>query len=504
MGQGAFIPQQNGAAGGGAATASAISSIAGGTTLATGPLVSFADSNGVSFGVNGNTVTASQAPVLIGVDGFFGGVPVSMASNSSLYFSDNANIWGATSGAGTLRVNLISGPLSISAGTQQNAGGPMVFSNSNGVSFGMSGSSQVTARVATVSGTAGQDVNIIASGAPIVLSNANSNILISANGAGEVYVSGAAVYMRGDRNEIGQLSNRTVGFYGIAGATRQTVTGTGATAFNNLMAALNSLGIVSNNATMSALATGNVGALAAGTQTGSSGTIVFSNANNFSFGMLNSSQITAQFPAVALAAGTQTATQNTVVLSNANNVTFGMNGSTQITASVTVAPASQSYFELGQPINLATLGTTATGQRMQIANRFVATRFAVFAYNTAAAADTFSASIGMYTMNGSTASIVSSITASLTVGAVASPAMLSATLPSWNITPGDYYVLFRFSGSAASFAFDFAPYLGNIASFSYFERGVFTNATTGSLNASQITASVANFSLLMPALRFVG
>lgn len=240
MGQDAFIPAQNGAAGGGGAgTASAISSIAAGTTVATGPLVSFANANNVSFGLNGNTVTASasvpagatatgnfgalsaaggaissgtasfangggvsfgvnaqtvtasvaagatatgnlgavaavggtitsgtasfansngmsfgvngqtvtaeQAPWLISVDGY--GAPVSMGTNSSLIFSLNANIWGQTTIPGQVRLNLVSGPLSVSAGTQQNAGGPMLFANANGVTFGMSGSSRITASI---------------------------------------------------------------------------------------------------------------------------------------------------------------------------------------------------------------------------------------------------------------------------------------------------------------------------------------------------------------------
>lgn len=109
---------------------------------------SFADSNGIAFGVNGQTVTASQSPWQVGVDGFFGGLGVPMASDSSMFFSNNGNVWGATSAAPVLRINLVSGPITISAGTQAMAGGSMVFANSNGVTFGMSGSSQITASVA--------------------------------------------------------------------------------------------------------------------------------------------------------------------------------------------------------------------------------------------------------------------------------------------------------------------------------------------------------------------
>lgn len=86
------------------------------------------------------------------------------------------------------------------------------------------------------------------------------------------------------------------------------------------------------------------GAIAAGTQTGVSGTFVFANSNNLTFGMSGSTQITGSIPAGAtatgnfgaLAAGTQTATSGTVAFVNSNGITFGMSGSTQITASYTV------------------------------------------------------------------------------------------------------------------------------------------------------------------------
>src|SRR3972149_6149455 len=82
-------------------------------------------------------------------------------------------------------------------------------------------------------------------------------------------------------------------------------------------------------------------AIQAGTNTGTTGTIVFSNENNITFGMAaNSSVVTASasFAATNLlggvAAGTQTATTGTVLLSNSNNVIFGMSNSSIVTASV--------------------------------------------------------------------------------------------------------------------------------------------------------------------------
>lgn len=140
----------------------------------------------------------------------------------------------------------------IAAGTQTATSGTVAMSDSNGISFGMSGSSQITARAISLTGTNGEVVQMRGSGANMTISNANSNVVIAAGGLGDIFLSNGpgGVYLRGDRVEVAQQSNRTVAFYGVAGATRQTVTGTNATAFNNLMNALGSLGIISNGATM--------------------------------------------------------------------------------------------------------------------------------------------------------------------------------------------------------------------------------------------------------------
>jgi hypothetical protein len=87
------------------------------------------------------------------------------------------------------------------------------------------------------------------------------------------------------------------------------------------------------------------GALAAGTQTATSGTIVFADSNGLTWGMSGSSQVTASYSQSThshstapggLAAGTQTATSGTVVFSNSNGISFGMSNSSVVTASYTV------------------------------------------------------------------------------------------------------------------------------------------------------------------------
>jgi len=87
------------------------------------------------------------------------------------------------------------------------------------------------------------------------------------------------------------------------------------------------------------------GAIAAGSQTATSGTVAFANANGITFGMSGSSQVTASYtqstsPA-AISAGTASASSGTIVFSNSNNVSFGLNGNT-VTASATVASSQGS------------------------------------------------------------------------------------------------------------------------------------------------------------------
>lgn len=83
-------------------TVGLITAISAGTTLGSNGQVVFSNSPTVTFGMNGNTVTASVSPT--------GGAAVA-----------------------------------ISAGTQLATSGTVVFTNSNGFTFGMSGSSVVSA-----------------------------------------------------------------------------------------------------------------------------------------------------------------------------------------------------------------------------------------------------------------------------------------------------------------------------------------------------------------------
>ena len=122
-----------------------IQSLSGGTAIATGPLVSFGNSNGVSFGVSGNTITATVGTMTAG-----GGVDIQAGTNTitsgTVVFSSSNNVsFGLTGSTMTALAQV-----NVSAGTAAANLTNVVFSNSNGLSFGLNGST-ITAKLPSMS-----------------------------------------------------------------------------------------------------------------------------------------------------------------------------------------------------------------------------------------------------------------------------------------------------------------------------------------------------------------
>ena len=131
-----IIPDANG-------TIGLITAISAGTTLASNGQLVFSNSNGVTFGINGSTITASVAGASAGIGAISAGT--TQATSGTVVFSNSNNISFGVSG-NTVTANVAAA--AVAAGSQTGSSGTVVFSNSNGVSFGMSGSSQVTASMA--------------------------------------------------------------------------------------------------------------------------------------------------------------------------------------------------------------------------------------------------------------------------------------------------------------------------------------------------------------------
>jgi hypothetical protein len=183
----------------GDALAGAVALTAAGGGISTGT-ASFANSNGVSFGINGQTVTASINALAGGGIALAAGTQT--ATSGTAIFADSNGVSFGMSGSSQVTVSVaavktisagttnnsngvsfgVNGstltatvaaqvPFGISAGTQSVSTGTLNFADSNGVSFGMSGSSQVTVSVAAVKTISAGTTNLVGPG----VSFANSN-----------------------------------------------------------------------------------------------------------------------------------------------------------------------------------------------------------------------------------------------------------------------------------------------------------------------------------------
>jgi hypothetical protein len=285
-----------------------IDGIVAGTGTVSKGTVSFSNSNGISFGLNGSTITASYT--------------VPTQSQQPMYFS--------ASGTST-------------------SGNTIQFGNSNGVSFSLSNGSVVGSVATTyLASNASSNYRHTSADTQLQFTSASSNFL--GTGATQSFRFTSAdtqllftsvssnLMATTERGNYFYTSNNTFAnsthSHGNPTLALTNITGTTASASNGFTISL------------SAAAAGGGGAdgyniLAAGTQTaGTATTVVFANSNGISFGMSNNSQITASYTVPNVPAQT-IQTQNSVQVlgssgnisfANGNNVTFGANGST-ITAS---------------------------------------------------------------------------------------------------------------------------------------------------------------------------
>jgi hypothetical protein len=396
------------------------------------------------------------------------------------------------------------GGVAISAGTQSADSGTVLFANSNGISFGMSGSSRVTASMDAVrsilAGTA------TATGPTVSFANSNG---ISFGITGQTVTASAA----------GATQSTAPG--AIAAGTQTATSGT--------IAFVNSNGVTfgmsaSSQITASYSQSTNLAAAAAGTQTQTSGTVAFLNSNGVTFGMSNSSQITASYTQStapsAFAAGTQIATSGTITFVDSNGVSFGMSGSSQITATV----ASQTDVTMSQlfPAQFGMISSNLIGQNSLHFHPVVAglpvtfdrLHFFYSVTNNGASTGTVSMTqmFGVYTLSGSTLSQLSSTSLSISYnfsgapGATVSGARMLSVGFSGSLSKGMYWIGVvsssttssqngTFGNLRANANFGDIGYLGSaLGAYSSMQvvRGEgFYSATTGALPASVALTEIA-------------
>lgn len=315
----------------------------------------FSNSNGLSFGLSNGTITGSYTVPNVPAQTVQTQNVVVPAGSNTTYTSGTVVFTGSnavTVRSTTGQAIVIDVPIQTaqtqnivvpSAGTQTATSGTVVFSDSNGISFGMSGSSRITASY-TVPSTVGliSNVNISAGttsndGKSFVFSNSN-NVSFGLNGS----TITATI-------SVPAQTNQTEGRYAIGNTTGQSSSSTfDARTLSLSGAGIISLGYSANalvvSASQSAQTQSNVQGISAGTQVGRTGDIVFSNSNGVTFGMSGSNTVTASHNGLTVAiqsisAGTTRATNGEVIFSNSNGVSFGMNAGT-ITATVNPGAAA--------------------------------------------------------------------------------------------------------------------------------------------------------------------
>ena len=316
----------------------------------------FSNSNNVSFGLNGSTVTATATFPAQTVQ------PVAAsASNGSFNFSTLGFVQGSgvtwATQAGGIQASVKTDYQSSNANyltSQSNqalsgsngsfAFQTATFGNSNGATFYTTNGSMVLSYTVP----AAQTVQPVAASASNGSFNFSTLGFVQGSGvtwatqAGGIQASVKTDYQSSNANYLTSQSNQALsgsnGSFAFQTASFGNSNGLTFYTTNGSMVASYTVPTVTNSTAPAAIA------VAGSTIT--AGTVVFSNSNGVSFGANgNTITVTVQPGAAAglaaASAGTQQATSGTLQFVNSNNVSFGMTNSSQITASVTFAQSTQ-------------------------------------------------------------------------------------------------------------------------------------------------------------------
>lgn len=225
------------------------------------------------------------------------------------------------------------------------------YVGSGGVSVGLSGGSVLISGQTTTPQTA-QTVGVYASSQTYGQSSSSTvdarSVSYVGSGGVSVGLSGGSVLISGQTTT--PQTNQTVGMYAVSNTTGQSSSSTfDARSISFDGAGVASIGFSNGSVVVSVPSGGGAGdgvnIIAAGTQTAATtGTVLFQNSNGLSFGMSNSSVVTASYTvpstaglisAVNVSAGTTSNNLSALTFANSNGLSFGLNAST-ITASYTV------------------------------------------------------------------------------------------------------------------------------------------------------------------------
>jgi len=357
--------------------AASIAAIAG--TLAVGscfaPAFALSNSNNVSFGAStlalagvgrlvritaSVTVASTQASIQISA-----GTTNTLASAFSIANSNNVSFTlnGATLNA-SATVASTQASINFAAAGVTNLLSNLTFSNSNNVSFGLAGS--VLTATATVAATREIGIvshiggNVVSSVSQLAFSNASNVTFSLSTAAGAATLIASVAAGGGGGITAFALSN-------AASSVMATgLTFSNANGFSFLLSTA-----AGNAATLSGSFSTHALAVSAAGASASAGTVVWSNSNNVSFGQAGST-ITASVTvastqaSIRISAGTTNNLISNFSFANGSGVSFGINGST-ITASVDaaagggIALAAGTQTATSGTVLFSSLGTALTG-----------------------------------------------------------------------------------------------------------------------------------------------
>ncbi len=319
--------------------------------------------------VGGNNITLSadtalSRMVIIGTSG--GGLTTAALSdhshgNPQLNLTNLSGTTASNSAGFTLSLSAAApggGGVALSAGTQSVSTGTVVFANSNGLTFGMSGSNQITAsHNGLTTARASNDavgLNTALTAGPLAWTVNSAGISLNASSAAGTTSGFAGNLISGSMTHNTAGLNLSLNHPAWLTTAAQSNHSHG----NPQLNLTNLSGTTASNSagfTLSlSAAAGGGGAdgyniLAAGTQTAATtGTVAFVNSNGITFGMSNSSQITAshngltsqtvqtQSNVQGISAGTQVGRTGDIVFADSNGISFGLSGSSRVTATYTV------------------------------------------------------------------------------------------------------------------------------------------------------------------------
>ena len=287
-------------------------------------------SNTSNITSNALNTSASRVINIIAATNNTGGGTASLSSNVSF---SNANGLTFYTSAGNAVVASYTVPAAqtgisgIQVSDTTYTSGTVTFRNANGISFGSSGANGISASY-TVPTQTNQTIGVY--GSSQTTGSASSGTYdarsVSIIGAGIISVGNHSTSAGGTTTGIiisATQSNQTLGIYASSNTTGQSSSSTyDARSLSVVGAGIASVGWSNSSLIISVPSGGGAGdgvnIIAAGTQTANTtGTVGFTNSNNISFGMSDSSQVTASY-AFRISANTTS--------SDLSNITFGDNG----------------------------------------------------------------------------------------------------------------------------------------------------------------------------------